>query len=184
MAAITAQVARMVGLPTSITASTAMSLSEAPLVGGQAQVADNVFDHDNGVIHQDADGKDQGKQGDPVEGIAVEVEEQQGEGQGRGDGQHDNDRFPPAQEKEDQEGDAKDRDAHVQQQFVGFLGGGLPVIAGDGHLDLRRDEVALEALHLVQHRLDHLDGIGAGPLGHRQGHRCSRDRALWVPKRT
>jgi hypothetical protein len=75
-AAITAKVARMVGLPTSPTASTAMVDQAGPVLG-KMKVADDVFDHHDGVIDEDADREDQGEEGDAVEGEAVEVEDQQ-----------------------------------------------------------------------------------------------------------
>ena len=128
---MTAKVARMVGLPTSLTASTAIVDQGRPLLCGQVEVADDVLDHDDGVVHQDADGEDQGEEGDAVERVAVEVEDQQGQGQRGGDGQHDDDRLAPAEGEEDQQRHAEDGDAHVQQQFVGFLRRRLAVVAGD-----------------------------------------------------
>ena len=58
----------------------------AALVVGQVEVADDVLDDDDGVVHQDADGEDQGKESDAVERVAVEVEHEQREGQRAGDG--------------------------------------------------------------------------------------------------
>ena len=40
------------------------------------EVADDVFHHDDGVVHQDADGEDQGEERDPVERVAVQVKHQ------------------------------------------------------------------------------------------------------------
>ena len=78
MAAMTAQVARIVGLPTSPTASMATGRWSAAAVAGQSHVADDIFNDDNGIIDQDTDGKNQGKQSDAVEGIAVEVKDRAG----------------------------------------------------------------------------------------------------------
>ena len=100
------------------------------------EVADDVLDHDDGVVHQDADGEDQGEEGDAVERVAVEVEHQQRQGQRAGNGDADDDRLAPAQRQEDEQRDADHRDAHVEQQFVGLLLRRLAVVAGDG--DLRR----------------------------------------------
>ncbi len=92
----------MVGLPTSLTASTAMVVHGAALVLVQMEVADDVLDHDNGVVHQDADGEDQGEERDAVERIAMEVEHQQRQGQRAGNGNADDDRLAPAQGQQDE----------------------------------------------------------------------------------
>ena len=53
--------------------------------------------------------------------------------------------------KQDEQRHADDRDAHVQQQFVGFLRRGFAVVARDRDLDIARNERALERLDLSQH---------------------------------
>ena len=72
MAAITAQVASMVGLPTSSTASTATSASGRPFILRQVEVPGDVLHHHNGVVHQNSNGEDQGKQGDAVQRVAID----------------------------------------------------------------------------------------------------------------
>ena len=42
---------------------------------------DDIFNHHNGIIDQDADRENQGKQGDPIESVAVEIEDQQSKGE-------------------------------------------------------------------------------------------------------
>ena len=96
MAAITAKVARMVGLPTSSTASTATP-NRAALVFRQAKVADDVLHNDDGIINQNADGENQGKEGDAVKGVAIEIEDRQGQGQGDRNGDGHDPRLPEAQ---------------------------------------------------------------------------------------
>ena len=71
-AAITVNVARIVGLPTSSTASTAVSGSNLM----QLEMPVDVFYHDDRIVHKDTDGKDKGKEGHPVEGIPVEIIDQ------------------------------------------------------------------------------------------------------------
>ena len=70
IAAMTANVASMVGLPTSSTASTATSRERPPVVLGQLEMAVDVLHHHDRVVHQDADAEDQGEQRDAVEGVA------------------------------------------------------------------------------------------------------------------
>ncbi len=134
-------------------------------------MADDVLDDDDGVVDEDADREDQGEEGDAVEGVAVEVEDQQGQGEGRGDRQHDDDRLAPAEEEQDQEGHAEDGDAHVQQQFVRFLGRGLAVVPSDGDLHIGGDQGAAQAVDLGQHLMHDRDGVGPRPFGQRQGDR-------------
>ena len=59
----------MVGLPTSSTAATAVSRSHL----AHAEMAMNVFHHDDGVIHQNAYGKNQREESDAVQCVAIEV---------------------------------------------------------------------------------------------------------------
>ena len=70
IAAITAKVARMVGLPTSATASTATSLSGPALVLRHAEVPHHVLHDDDGVVDQDADAEDEREQRHAVERVA------------------------------------------------------------------------------------------------------------------
>ena len=147
-------------------------LLEGPVaVLGQAEVAHHVLHVDDGVVHQDADGEDEGEEGDAVEGEAEQIEGRQGQGQGHRDGNGHHPGLSPAQDQGDQQADAGHRQAHVEQQLVGLLPGRLAVVAGHGHLDVRRDDPAAQGLDLAQHLGDHLHGVGPGALGHRQGHR-------------
>jgi hypothetical protein len=132
---------------------------------GQAHVAHDVFDHDDRVVDQDADREDQREERDAVQRVSVKVEHQQREREGRGDGEQHDERFAPAEEEQDQQGHAEDRDAHVQQQLVALLGGGVAVVAGDGHADVGGQQRALEGVDLGEHVVDDVDGVGAGALG-------------------
>ena len=58
-----------------------------------------------------------------------------------------------------------------KQQFVGFFGRGLAVVAGDVHCDIGGDDAALQGLDALQHVVGDDDGVGALALGHRDGHR-------------
>jgi len=57
---MTAKVARMVGFPTSSTASTEMSRMDLPGFR-KVIVPDDVLHHHDGVVHQNPDGEDQGE---------------------------------------------------------------------------------------------------------------------------
>jgi len=99
-------------------------------------VADDVFDDDDGVVHQDADGEDQREERDAVERVTVEVEHEECEREGRGDGEEDDKGFAPAEEDEDEDRDAEDRDAHVEEELVALLSGGVAVVARDRDGDI------------------------------------------------
>ena len=72
----------------------------AALVLRQVEVADDVLDHHDGVVHQDADGEDQREERDAVEREAVEVEHQQRQRERRGNGDADDARFAPAEREQ------------------------------------------------------------------------------------
>ena len=105
MAAITVSVASMVGLPTSATARTAISRSERRLPRLEIAMPDDVLDHHDRVVDQDADREDQREERDPVERVAEQVEDQERQRQGRGNGDRDHHRLAPAEHEQDQERD-------------------------------------------------------------------------------
>ena len=81
-------------------------------------VPDNIFDDDDGVIDENPDGEDQGKQSDPVECVAVQKEDDQGQSQSHRNGYRHDAGFPEAENQPDQNRDRNDGDHHVEQQFV------------------------------------------------------------------
>jgi hypothetical protein len=52
------------------------------------------------------------------------------------------------------------------QQLVGFLAGGLPVVARDRHRHIARQQFALEDVDLLQHSVGHDHRIGPLALRH------------------
>ena len=180
MAAMTAKVARMVGLPTSSTASTTMRAKErrGP---GQVEVPVDVLDHHDGVVDEDADGEDEREEGDAVQRVAEQVGEEQREGQRDRDRHGDDERRAPAHRQQDERDHRQGRDEQVLDELVRLVPGGLAVVAGRGDDDVGRDERAAQGLHLLGHALGQLGGVGAGALGDRDGHR--RLEALPSPRR-
>ncbi len=128
-------------------------------------MADNIFNDDNRVIHEDADREDESKERDPVERVSVEVENEEREAQRHGNSQKNDQGFAPTEEEEDQDRDAEDRQPHVEQQFVGFVAGGRSVVAGDRDADVGRNQGAAEAIHFGDHGFHHVHGIRAGTFG-------------------
>ncbi len=131
MAAITVKVARIVGFPTSLIV---------------LQMALDVFNHDDGVVDQDPDGKDEGEQGDPVQGITHEIVNRESQGQRHRNGDGDDQRSPKAHEYRDQHGNRKSREQKMLDQLVRFVRGGRAVIAHHGH-----SKIGLRALFRREH---------------------------------
>ena len=168
MAAITVKVARIVGLPTSSTASTAVRAKRPARL--LAMVALDVLHHHDGVVHQDADGEDQREEGHAVQGVAgQEVDE---EGQGEGDRHRDADHQPaaPAHGQGDEGHDGQGRDEQVLDQLVALLARRLAVVARDVHADVRGKQLRTECLDLGQGLLGEGGRVRARALGESEGH--------------
>ena len=130
---------------------------------------DHVLHDDNGVVHQNTDGKNQGKKGDAVEGITIEIKNGQGQGQGHRNGQGHHPGLATAEGEPDQQADRDDGDHHVVEQFVGFFPGRLAVMAGDGNVEVVGDHLAAGVFNAVQNPFGHRNGVGPFALGHGQG---------------
>ena len=96
----------------------------------------------------------------------MEIKNEEGQREGRGDREHHDQRFAPAEEKQNQNRDAEDGDAHVQEQLVALLCGGVAVVARDGDFDIARQERAAEFVHFGEHIINHIDGVGSRPFGY------------------
>ncbi len=137
--------------------------------GRQPQVAHDVLDDDDRVVHQDPDGEDEGEERDAVERVAENVENEEGERERDRHGQQHDTRLPPAEGDRHQQGDRQRRDRHVLQELVGLLGRRLAVVARDGRVDARREEARAEAVELAVDRVHDRDRVCAPPLAHGQG---------------
>ena len=73
----------------------------------QLEVAVDVLHVDDGVIHQQAQGQDQGEQRHPVDGVAEEQVAGQGDGQGQGHRQGHDEGLPPPQKQRQEHGDGR-----------------------------------------------------------------------------
>ena len=144
IAAITVSVARIVGLPTSSTARTAIA-SRPAAVARHPRVPHDVLDHDDRIVDQDADREDQREERDAVERVAVEIEDEQRERERDGNrGQHD-DRLAPAEHEPDQHRHRHDGEEHVPEQLVRLLRGRLAVVARDRDVQVARQQIAARA---------------------------------------
>ena len=130
------KVARMVALPTSFTAS-GNRRPVAAFVLRQVKMPHDVFHHHDGVIDQDADGKDQRKEGDAIQRVAIQIKARTVSANVVGMAMA---QYPlrASQGHQDQEGDANHRNARVPEEFVGLLRRGFAVIPRDGDFDVVR----------------------------------------------
>ena len=129
----------------------------------------DVLHHHDGIVHQDADGEDEGEQGHAVDGVAQDQGGEHGKQDDDGDDDEHHRSRAPAQRVPDQDGDRTGGDEQLEDQFVDLVVGGLAVVAGYGHMDIVRDHPALEVVDLGQHVIGHGHAIGTLLLGDRQG---------------
>ena len=166
---MTVKVARMVGLPTSSTARTAVARKLRP--GCLAVMPLDVLHHHDGVVHQDADGEDEGEEGDPVQGVAGQEVDEEGEGQGHGHRDADHEAAAPAHGERDEGHHREGGEEQVLDELVRLLPGRLAVVAGDLHVHVRGKQPRPERLDLAEGALGEVGGVGARALGEGDGHR-------------
>ena len=136
-------------------------------------MADDVLDHHDGVVHQNADGEDQRKQRDAVQRVAEEIENRQRQRQRDGNGQQHNAGFAPAERQRNQQRDRKGGDQQVLEQFVGLILGGLAVVAGDGDVQVWGDRYPRSSFTSWQQLFGDHGGVRAFALGKGDRHRRS-----------
>ena len=130
-------VATMVGLPTSATASIAVSISpRSPRI---CPVTHDVFDDDDGVVDENADREDQREQADAVDRVAHHPRGEHRQQDGRRDDDEDDDAFAPADHQHDESDDRESGEREMKQQLVRLLVRGLAVIARRPRLRDRRE---------------------------------------------
>ena len=137
----------------------------------QLEMAVDIFHHHDSIVNQDADGEDQGKQGDPVQGIAVKIVDQEGESQGHRHSYAYYQCFTPAKGKGNEDDDRNSGNKHMLQEFIGFFLGCFTVIPCYRYLQVRWDQFTLEGLHLCQGFMGNSACVGAFFLGNGNGYR-------------
>jgi len=81
----------------------------------------DVFYHHDSIVHEDAYREDEGKKGDPVQGIAVGIGDEDRKGKGDRHGNGNDDRFTPSEGDGDEEGDRGCREKHMLEELVRFI---------------------------------------------------------------
>ena len=136
----------------------------------QALVTVDVLHHHDGVVHQDANREDERKQRHAVEREAPGPTGKQGGGEGEDDGAAHNHRFAAPQRQAHQQDDRAGGKGQLLNQLVGFVGGGLAIVARDRHLHTVGDEGVAQGVHTGTHRTRHIDRVFTGLFGDAQGH--------------
>ena len=133
------------------------------------EVAVDVFHHDDGVIDQNTDGKYQRKQGYPVEGEAPGPGSKQRHRQGQYHGTADHYRFTAAKGEQHQCDNRQGGKNQLMDQLVRFVVGGFAVVAGNFHIQVRRQPLFFQGIETLQHPICDHHGIFAGFFGDGQG---------------
>ena len=143
-----------------------------PMILRQPEMPHHILDHDDGVVHEDADGEDQSKERDAVDGITQEVKHRHGERQRNRNGQKHNTRLAPPKEESDQKSHRQRRQQQVFQQFVRLSLCCVSVVPRSGHRDVIGNADALHLVHALEHGIRNVGRVGPFALSH--GNRHSR----------
>src|SRR5579863_4953711 len=122
----------------------------------------DVFDHDDGVVDDEACGDGERHQCEVVQAVAGEVHDAEGAHDRKGDGDAGDHGSGQVAEKEENQHD-DETDSEHQLEFNVLDGGanrGGPV-SDDGHFD-RRGQIALQERHEAADAVHHLNDVGAG----------------------
>src|ERR1035438_5939759 len=130
-------------------------------------MAHDILDHNDGVVDKDADGEDQSKQCDPIQGIAIQVEHGECEGEGDRHREKYDPGFPPAQCQCNQQCDRQGCDQKMFEKFVGFVLRGLAIVARDRDVQITRKDITAQSVDFVQHTLRNVCGVRTFALGKR-----------------
>ena len=138
-------------------------LAVAPVA--HAPVTRDVFDHDDGVVDQDADRKDERKQRDAVQRVAHDARGEECEQDGDRNDNGDNQRLAPADGQPDEQDDRNGREAEMVEQFVGLFVRRFTIVARDLDDDIGGDQRAFQLFDALKYGLGDRNGVGAGALG-------------------
>ena len=136
----------------------------------QRDVALDVFDHHDGVVHHDADGQHQAEQRQVVDGKSQRQHDRKRADEGnRHRHQRDDGGAPGLQENNDHDHDQQDRlDQRVHHRLDGVPHEDRRVI--DHRIIHAVGKILLQFLHRLADVRRELEGVGAGRLEDRQGH--------------
>ena len=128
-------------------------------------MAMNILDHDDGIIDQNTDGKNQRKQRYAVKRKSPRPRCEQRRRQREYHGGTDDGRFATAERQEHQRDHRGGREQQFGDELFRFVVGGGAVVAGFGDLDIGGNDGVLEQLHAAHDGVGYVDGVFAGLLG-------------------
>ena len=127
-------------------------------------MAGNIFDHDDGVVDQNAYRENERKQADAVDRVTHQVRgEEREEDRCWNDDQRDG-RLAPADHKADQDDDRDGCKRQMEQQLVRLVVRRLSIVARDFDIDVRGNQRALQGINALHQRIRHDDGVRTGAL--------------------
>ena len=136
----------------------------------QGLVAVDVLHHHDSVVHQDADGENQRKQGHAVERETPCPRGKQRDRQGQDHSRAHDGGFTTTQSDEHQGHHRGGGKQQFLNQLLGFVIRGFAIVARGGDFNVLWNLALLECGHLRQHSISHLNGVFAGLLGNSDGH--------------
>ena len=137
---------------------------------GQPQVPHDVLDDDDRVVHEDSDREDQGEERDAVQRVAEKREHEERQRERHRDRQENDAGLATPERQGHEQRHRKCREAHVFQELVGLLRGGLAIVARDGRSHVGGEELAAQGFELPLDGAHDGDGVGAAALGNRERH--------------
>ena len=132
----------------------------------------NVFNIGDGIIHHKPKGENQGKQGDPVDGVSEQIIDEKGQGKADGNG-HGNDEglLPPQGESKKHHNRCHGKEKGAQKPPHLFLGRG-PIISRDFPMNSLGNQLGFKGLEGINDILGHLYRVGAFFLGNGKDYGC------------
>src|ERR1035438_3095516 len=128
----------------------------------QFDMADDVFQHDDGVVHLAADGKDQRHHGQVVQAVIQQVHDGEGADDGKRQGQAGDDGSRDvAQEQEDHQHHQAEGQDHSELDVLVAFADAVGAVVEDIHVHRGRQLVAEDGEQVLD-AVGNFDGVGAG----------------------
>ena len=130
----------------------------------------NVLDDHDGVVHQDADGEDQGEERHAVQRESPRPRGKQRRGQRQNHCAADNGGFASTERQEHQCDDRRGGEQQLLDELLRLVVGGGAVVARFRDLDVVRYDGIAQHLHATHHGVGYVNGVLARFLGDGDGH--------------
>ena len=131
---------------------------------------EDVFNHDDGVVDQQAERQNQRKQGDAVDALPRDQTDRERDEQNQRNGDGDDRSGAPAEEKHQQQHHGADGDGEMLHERVDRVVGLGAVVARDVHPHVRGDHRGADARQFAQRFVGDRHRVGPGALGDGDDH--------------